>query len=58
MKGTFMVKKAATYGGIFLVVGALIGLVAPGLIGMHPSVPHNIVHFVSGAIALYFGVKL
>ena len=53
-----MVKKTATFGGLLLVVAGLIGLVAPGLIGMHPSVTHNLVHLVSGAISLFFGLKL
>jgi len=53
-----MVKKTATFGGLLLVVAALIGLVAPGLIAMHPSVVHNLVHLVSGAMALFFGLKL
>jgi hypothetical protein len=53
-----MVKKTATFGGLLLVVAGLIGLVAPGLIGMHPSVTHNLVHLVSGGMALFFGLKL
>src|SRR6185503_15044468 len=43
-------------GVVFLLVG-LIGFVAPGILGMHLSVAHNIVHLVSGALALYFGLK-
>jgi hypothetical protein len=53
-----MVKNVATYGGLLLVVAGLIGLVAPGLIGMQPSAAHNIVHILSGALALYFGLKI
>ncbi|HEX8493048.1 MAG TPA: DUF4383 domain-containing protein [Pyrinomonadaceae bacterium] len=41
-------------GVVFLLVG-LIGFAAPGLLGAHLSVLHNIVHIASGAIALYLG---
>jgi hypothetical protein len=41
-------------GVIFLLVG-LIGFVSPNLLGAHLSPVHNIVHIVSGAIALYLG---
>ena len=53
-----MVKNVATYGGLLLVVGGLIGLVAPGLLGMQESVAHNLIHVLSGAMALYFGLKI
>jgi hypothetical protein len=42
-------------GVVFLLVG-LIGFVAPGILGMHLSVAHNIVHLISGALALYFAL--
>ena len=41
-------------GVVFLLVG-LIGFVAPNLLGAHLTPVHNVVHIVSGAIALYFG---
>ena len=41
-------------GVVFLLVG-LIGFVSPNLLGAHLTTPHNLVHIVSGAIALYFG---
>ena len=41
-------------GVVFLLVG-LCGFVAPRLLGAHLSPVHNVVHIVSGAIALYFG---
>ena len=41
-------------GVVFLLVG-VIGFVAPGLLGAHLGPVHNVVHIVSGAIALYFG---
>jgi hypothetical protein len=41
-------------GVVFLLVG-LIGFVSPNLLGAHLTPVHNVVHIVSGAIALYFG---
>ena len=41
-------------GVVFLLVG-VVGFVAPRLLGAHLSPAHNVVHIVSGIIALYFG---
>jgi hypothetical protein len=41
-------------GIVFLVVGVL-GFVMPGLLGAHLSLAHNLIHIISGALALYFG---
>ena len=41
-------------GVVFLLVGVC-GFAAPSLLGMHLNTPHNVVHIVTGAIALYFG---
>ena len=41
-------------GVVFLLVG-IAGFVAPGMLGTHLSLAHNLVHIISGAIALYFG---
>ena len=41
-------------GVAFLIVG-ICGFFAPHLLGTHLTPPHNVVHLVSGAIALYFG---
>ena len=43
-------------GTIFMVVG-IAGFVSPGLGGTHLSVAHNVIHLVSGALALWFGLK-
>ena len=51
-----MAKTVATILGIgFLLVGIL-GFVAPDVMGMHLSMAHNIVHLVSGALALWIGL--
>ena len=41
-------------GVVFLLVG-IAGFVSPGMLGTHLSLAHNLVHIISGAIALYFG---
>lgn len=41
-------------GVVFLLVGVC-GFVAPHLLGAHLTPAHNVVHIVSGIIALYFG---
>lgn len=52
-----MAKRICTLLGIvFLLVGVL-GFVTPGLLGTHLSVAHNLVHILSGAVALYLGLR-
>lgn len=41
-------------GVVFLLVG-IAGFASPHLLGAHLTPAHNLVHLVSGAIALYFG---
>jgi Domain of unknown function (DUF4383) len=41
-------------GVVFLLVGVA-GFAAPTLLGAHLSPPHNVVHILSGVVALYFG---
>jgi Domain of unknown function (DUF4383) len=43
-------------GIVFLVVG-VIGFVMPGFAGAHLSVAHNLIHLITGAVAVYFGTK-
>ena len=51
-----MAKTIATFLGAAFVLVGIVGFIAPDLMGMHLSVAHNIVHLVSGALALYFGL--
>ena len=52
-----MANKICTIlGVVFLLVGIL-GFVAPTLLGAHLSPTHNVIHIVSGAIALWLGLK-
>ncbi len=41
-------------GLVFLIVG-IAGIFSHNLLGAHLTMPHNMVHIVSGVIALYFG---
>jgi Domain of unknown function (DUF4383) len=41
-------------GVVFILVG-LIGFAKPDLLGAHLNATHNLVHIISGALALYFG---
>ncbi|HKY03824.1 MAG TPA: DUF4383 domain-containing protein [Blastocatellia bacterium] len=52
-----MAKTIATLvGAVFILVG-IAGFVSHELLGAHLSTTHNLVHLVSGAASLYFGLK-
>ena len=50
-----MAKTVCKILGVVFVLVGLCGFAAPGLLGAHLTPPHNVVHIVSGLIALYFG---
>src|SRR5215210_9465980 len=50
-----MAKTVCKILGVVLLLVGLIGFASPRLLGAHLSAAHNVVHLVSGAIALYFG---
>ena len=52
-----MAKTVATILGVAFILVGLLGFVAPGMMGMHLNIVHNLVHLISGAIALYLGLK-
>ena len=52
-----MVTRTTTFGGALLVAVGLLGFAAPGFMGMHLSVVHNVALLLSGAAAIYFGLK-
>jgi hypothetical protein len=52
-----MAKTIATILGVVFILVGLVGFAAPGLLGAHLSPAHNVIHLVSGAIALYLGLK-
>jgi hypothetical protein len=52
-----MAKTIATLLGVVFILVGLIGFIAPGFLGTHLSMAHNLVHLISGAVSLYFGLK-
>lgn len=50
-----LTQKVCIGTGIFFVAAGLIGIVIPGFMAMHLSLAHNIIHLVSGALALWCG---
>jgi hypothetical protein len=51
-----MAKTIATILGIVFLLVGVIGFVSPGFLGTHLSTTHNLVHIISGAVSLYFGL--
>ena len=49
-------KLCVVIGIVFLLVG-VVGFVMPGFLGTHLSLAHNLVHLISGAVSLYFGLS-
>ena len=52
-----MAKTICTILGALFILLGLLGFAAPGLGGFHLSLPHNLIHLISGAVALYLGLK-
>lgn len=50
-----MAKTICKILGVVFVLVGLCGFAIPDLLGAHLNAPHNIVHIVSGVLALYFG---
>ena len=50
-----MAKTVCKLLGLVFVIVGIAGFVAPELLGAHLNLPHNVVHLISGAIALYLG---
>ena len=50
-----MAKTISKIMGVVFILVGIIGFLAPGLLGMHLNLTHNLVHLISGALALYFG---
>lgn len=47
-------KVCIIMGALFVLVGVA-GIVMPGMLGMHLSMSHNLIHLVTGALALAMG---
>lgn len=52
-----MAKTVATLLGVVFILVGIVGFLAPGVAGFHLSTAHNLIHLVSGAASLYFGLK-
>jgi len=52
-----MAKRICTILGVVFIIVGVAGFVMPGLLGAHLSLAHNIIHLLSGAVALYLGLK-
>ncbi|MCA1633443.1 MAG: DUF4383 domain-containing protein [Acidobacteria bacterium] len=52
-----MAKTVATLIGVLFILVGIVGFLAPGVAGFHLSMAHNLIHIVSGAVSLYFGLK-
>ena len=50
-----MAKLVCKILGVVFVLVGIAGFVMPGFLGTHLSLAHNLVHIISGIIALYFG---
>src|SRR4051794_19577912 len=50
-----MAKTICKLLGVLFILVGLIGFAKSDLLGAHLSTAHNLVHIISGAIALYFG---
>lgn len=52
-----MAKTIATILGVVFILVGLLGFAVHDLLGAHLSAVHNVIHLISGAIALYLGLK-
>lgn len=52
-----MAKTICTILGIVFILVGLAGFAKHDLLGAHLSAAHNVIHLVSGAIALFLGLK-
>lgn len=51
-----MAKTICTLLGIVFIIVGIVGFFSHDLLGAHLTTAHNIVHIVSGLLALYFGL--
>ncbi|MDQ3797914.1 MAG: DUF4383 domain-containing protein [Acidobacteriota bacterium] len=52
-----MAKTIATIMGIAFILVGLVGFISDNFLGTHLSMTHNLIHLISGAVALYLGLK-
>ena len=51
-----MAKMVTTIMGVIFLLVGIMGFILPTMAGMHLSWMHNVIHLVSGAASLYFGL--
>jgi hypothetical protein len=51
-----MAKTMCTVLGIAFILVGIVGFLAPTFLGAHLTLAHNLIHVISGAIALYLGL--
>jgi hypothetical protein len=51
------IQKVCVALGVFFVLAGFGGIIMPGMLGMHLSLPHNIIHLASGALCLWVGLS-
>lgn len=51
-----MAKTICTILGIAFILVGIVGFISHDFLGTHLSLVHNLVHIISGAVALYFGL--
>jgi hypothetical protein len=51
-----MAKTIATLLGVVFILVGIVGFVSHDFLGTHLNTAHNLVHLISGAISLYFGL--
>ena len=51
-----MAKTISTVLGVVFILVGIVGFIMPTFLGTHLSLAHNLVHLISGAVALYFGL--
>lgn len=51
------IQKVCVALGVFFVLAGLGGIIMPGMLGMHLSLAHNIIHLASGVLSLWVGLS-
>ncbi len=50
-----LVQRTCITVGILFILMGLVGIIMPGFMGMHLSLGHNLIHLLSGSLALWCG---
>jgi hypothetical protein len=55
--GNNMMRTVSNVLGVLFILVGLVGFASHNLMGMHLNTTHNVIHLVTGALSLYFGIK-